>query len=240
MKAASRQQSESSVRTNISFFKNNLGSYADQMRNLDTYSSIRASTDEALRGIDRLLDVGNGGTFDYDAGLVREVVAVDLFLEDLSPAEFPPNVIARNGSALDIPEPDETFDGVVMSMLLHHLVGATVSECRSNVSRAIAEAFRVLKPGGRLVVVESCVPVWFYAFERLVFPVASRLIPLCVAHPATLQFPPSLVLDLIKSHASNVTWVPIPLGRWIIQYGFKYPAVLTPAAPFRFVATKSY
>jgi len=238
MKAPSQQQTESSVRKNISFFRDRRASYADQVRNLDTYVNIRASTNEALRGINRLLDIGNGGTFDYDASLVRELVAVDLFLEDLAQAEFPPNVIARNGSALDIPEADAAFDGVVMSMLIHHLVGTTVSKCRSNVSRAIAEAFRVLKPGGKLVVVESCVPGWFYGFENLVFPVASRLIPLCVPHPATLQFPPSFILGLIESHTSNVTLTPIPLGRWVIQYGFKYPSVLTPAAPFRFVAIK--
>lgn len=240
MKAASHQQSESSVRENISFFKDNLDMYADCVRNLDTYANIRGFTDEALRGIDRLLDVGNGGTFDYDSRLVREVVAVDLFLEDLVHGEFPPNVSVKNGSALDLPEADAAFDGVIMSMLIHHLIGTTVSECRANVSRAIAEAFRVLKPEGKLVIVESCVPAWFYTFEKLAFPVAARLIPLCIAHPATLQFPPSFLLKLLKDHTSDVVLTPIPVGRWVLQYGFKFPAALTPAAPFRFVATKRH
>jgi len=238
MNAASRKQSDTSVRKNISFFKDNLDAYSDHVRNLDTYRSIRAFTNEALRGINRLLDVGNGGTFDYDVGLVREVVAVDLFLEDLEQVEFPSNVCAKNGSALDLPEADAAFDGVIRSMLIHHLVGKTVSECRSNVSRAIAEAFRVLKPEGRLVIVESCVPAWFYAFEKLVFPLAAKLIPLCIAHPATLQFPPSVILELLKKHTSDVVLTPIPRGRWLLQYGFKFPAALTPAAPFRFVAKR--
>ena len=35
----------------------------------------------------------------------------------------------------------------------------------TNIRRAIAEAARVLEPGGRLVVAESCVPRWFYAIR---------------------------------------------------------------------------
>ena len=39
----------------------------------------------------------------------------------------------------------------------------------ANVRRAIAEAERVLEPGGRLIVAESCVPAWFYPVERALF-----------------------------------------------------------------------
>jgi SAM-dependent methyltransferase len=233
------RQSDSSLTTNASFFKDHLDTYSTHVRMLDTYQNIRQFTDEALLGIGRLLDIGNGGTFDYDVSLVRELVAVDLFLEDVPLTAFPPGVLPKNGSALDLPEPNASFDGVIMSMLIHHLVGNSVVDSIANMSRAISEAFRVLKPGGRLVIVESCVPPWFYSFEKVVFPVAAKLIGLCLEHPATLQFPATLILETLKKHTASVEMTSIPKGRWVIQYGFKFPAALTPVLPYRFVAHKA-
>src|SRR5271170_7183457 len=117
------KQSDRSVAKNTSFFRDQLDSYKSKVNTLDTYRNIRAAINAELSGIRRLLDVGNGGTFDYDVSLVRELDAVDLFLEDLPPGSFPPNVTPRNGSALHLPFTDAAFDGVIMVMLIHNLTG---------------------------------------------------------------------------------------------------------------------
>src|SRR5207249_5165417 len=103
---------------------------------------------------------------------------------------------------------------------------------------AVREACRVLQPGGRLIIVESCVPPWFYAVERAVFPVAAPLINKVSAHPATLQYPAADLASVIEQCAGRVEIVRIPKGRWILQFGYKFPSVLTPATPYRFVARR--
>jgi SAM-dependent methyltransferase len=232
------KQTDASIEKNVSFFRDNLQDYSASIEVLDTYRNIRAFANEALSGVGRLLDVGNGGTFDYDVRLVRELVAVDLFLEDLASTSFPKNVRVKNGCALDLPEPDESFDAVIFSMLMHHLVGKTVDESVANITRAIAEAFRVLKPGGRLIIIESCVPEWFYAFERVVFPLAAKVIGVLSQHPLTLQYPPATITGMLRRHADRTECIAIPAGRWILQFGRKYPSALTPARPYRLLAHK--
>jgi SAM-dependent methyltransferase len=233
------KQSENSIDRNTSFFREQLDSYKSQVNALDTYRNIRAAIDAELTDVDRVLDVGNGGTFDYDVSPLRELVAVDLFLEELPPGSFPANVTPKNGSALDLPFPNASFDGVIMAMLLHHLIGNSVSECWENVGRAVAEAFRVLQPGGKLIIVESCVPAWFFGVEKFVFPLAAKLIGRLGSHPATLQFPAAMIADLLGKHAAGIEVMRIPKGRWVLQYGVKYPSALTPVVPYRFVTHKA-
>jgi SAM-dependent methyltransferase len=234
------RQTASSVDKNTSFFRDNVASYSSNVNTLDSYSSIRGSVNQAVQGTSRLLDIGNGGVFDYDTNLVGRIVALDLFLEDL-PTTYvpPPNVTLKTGSALDIPEASEYFDGVLMVMLIHHLVGGSVRESVANVSRAISEAYRVLSPGGRLIIVESCIPRWFYAFECAVFPIAVPIIEATLPHPATLQYPPSVLAGIIKNVTGReVSTTAIPVGRWLLQFGYKFPTALTPARPYRFLITK--
>lgn len=232
------KQSEHGRAKNTSFFRDRLQDYRGSVSTLDSYRNIRNAIDAELKGMGRLLDVGNGGTFDYDITLVRELVAVDLFLEDLPAGTLPPGVQVKNGSALELPFPNETFDGVLMVMLIHHLIGHSVAETQLNAERAIAEGFRVLAPGGKLVIVESCVPAWFYRFERMVFTPATKLIGMLLAHPATFQFTPATIAGFIEGCGTNAKPMPIPLGRWVLQYGFRYPSAFTPIAPYLFAAHK--
>jgi SAM-dependent methyltransferase len=233
------KQSDRSVAENTSFFRDQLDNYKSKVNTLDTYRNIRAAINAELNGIHHLLDVGNGGTFDYDVSLVHELAAVDLFLEDLPPGSFPPNAAPKNGSALHLPFAEASFDGVIMAMLIHHLTGHSPSESWENTKRAVGEAFRVLKPGGKLIIMESCVPAWFYSFEKLVFPLAVKIIGRLTSHPATLQFPAKMIEELLGQHSNKVEVFQVPSGRWVLQYGIQYPSALTPVAAYRFVALKT-
>jgi 2-polyprenyl-6-hydroxyphenyl methylase/3-demethylubiquinone-9 3-methyltransferase len=98
----------------------------------------------------KFLDVGCGG------GIATEQLArfgFDMTGIDISPAsleagrqhanaENVKNVRYVEGSAYDIPFPDATFDGVIVSDVLEHI---------HDIPTALSEMARVLKPGGVLV-----------------------------------------------------------------------------------------
>lgn len=82
---------------------------------------------------------------------------------------------------------DASFDHVVFSLVLHHIAGASARSARSNVRRSLAEARRVLKPGGRVWVSELCPPEPVYLAELAAAPLtraALRLadVPFVVMH----------------------------------------------------------
>jgi SAM-dependent methyltransferase len=232
-------QDTTSAEQNAEFFARD--KHGRDVASLDTYRLIREAVTREVAGTGRLLDVGNGGVFDYDTTQVEEIVAVDLFLDQLPASHFPPNVVARKGDALALDEPDDSYETVLEALLYHHLVGSRPGDSIVNVRRAIAEAVRVLRPGGRLVVAESCVPRWFYGVERALFrPLASvAKTRLLGGHPVVLQLPFPLLQELIAERLEIERAYRVPAGRWTTQFGVRWPIALTPARAVVVVARKT-
>jgi SAM-dependent methyltransferase len=214
--------------------------WSQQVAEIDSYSLVSDVVDAELAGTRRLLDVGNGGVCGYTTESIESIVAVDLFLERVSIDRFPENVEPREGDALALDEPDDSYDTVLHSFLYHHLVGTTASALIENTDRAIAEAERVLKPGGKLIVTEGCVPRWFYAFERAAFPALLQIskTPLLGGHPATILFPFEDVVSLVGRRLNVERAEELPAGRWTTMFGRRWPHALAPFRQFLIVATK--
>jgi SAM-dependent methyltransferase len=231
-------QDANSAEQNAEFFVRD--KHARDVAELDTYRNIRDAVTRELAGTEQLLDVGNGGVFDYDTDQVGEIVAVDLFLDQLPASHFPPNVTPRRGDALDLDEADGSYDVVLEALLYHHLVGRRPADSIANIRRAVAEAERVLRPGGRLVVAESCVPRWFYGFERVMFRplVLLARTPLLGGHPAVLQLPFPLLRQLIAERLEIERAYLVPMGKWVTQFGRRWPTALTPIRAVIVVARK--
>ena len=233
-------QTEVSLKKNAQFFLEDYASYKANVNKIDTYKNVSLALNGELEGLERILDIGNGGVFDYDTDLVAEIIGLDLFLDALpKDTVLPDNVRMTQGSALDIPFKDNNFDAVLMVMLIHHLVGDTVNACEENVQKSFNEAFQAIKPGGKIVIMDSCVPQWFYLFECLVFRVASWIISKIMKHPPVLQYADGHIRSMLHiAGFDRVEVKRIPKGRYILQFGIKFPAMLTPTQPTLFVGYK--
>jgi SAM-dependent methyltransferase len=114
-------------------------------------------TAAAPRGDERVLDVGSGAghTALAFAPHVREVVGLDLtqaMLDEaaaLAARRGIANLRFERGDAMALPYPDADFDLVTCRVCAHHF---------ERPGRALREAARVLRPGGRLVLVDSVAP----------------------------------------------------------------------------------
>lgn len=232
------RQATDSVAQNRNFFSRD--TYGRHAEKLDSHRNIREALTGELKGSRRLLDVGNGGVFEYDPAVADQIVAVDLFLDEQAEAGFPANVTARRGDALDLNEEAGSFDVVVEGFLYHHLTGRRPADSVENTRRAIAEATRMLEPGGRLVIAESCMPRALYPLERALFRPLRRLAstPLTGGHPATLQLPIGVLVELVSDHLMVERCARIPLGRWVTQFGRRWPSALTPVRAYLIVARK--
>ena len=118
--------------------------------------------------------------------------------------------------------------------------GGEPTDSIENIRAAIAEAARVLRPGGRLVVAESCVPAGSMASSGAMFRPLTVLArtPLLGGHPAVLQLPFDLLKKLIGESLEIERAYPIPMGRWLTQFGRRWPTALTPARAVMVVARK--
>lgn len=105
----------------------------------------------------RVLDLGCGGghaSFAV-APVVEKVIAYDIAAEMLDVVASAArergldNLAVRQGSADRLEFPDASFDLVCTRFSVHHW---------RNLPQALAEVFRVLKPGGRFIVIDTAAP----------------------------------------------------------------------------------
>ena len=82
---------------------------------------------------------------------------------------LPKNIKLEIGSALDLPDNLKNFDAVISVMLIHHLIGKDVVSNLKNLDKCISESKKALSENGKLIIVESCVPKWFYFIEKILF-----------------------------------------------------------------------
>ena len=89
-------------------------------------------------------------------------------LRDKLAAEVPARMLLMDSAALDLPE--ARYDRAVLFFLLHEQPEAWRR-------RTLAEALRVVRPGGRIVIVDYAKPRWWHPLRYLLRPALARLEP---------------------------------------------------------------
>ena len=140
----------------------------------------RAATTRAVapKKGERILDLG-AGTASSSASLARS--GADVVAADFSPGMLAegkrrhghlPNLGFVEADAMNLPFDDDTFDAVTMSYSLRNV---------QDPKKAIAELFRVTKPGGRVVINEFSTPPvpllrgFYKVYNAQVLPRVARL-----------------------------------------------------------------
>ena len=62
---------------NIEFFSSNQ-KYQNNVATIDTYKILYSEITNFIKSSNKLLDIGHGGTFDYDTSKVKEITGLDL------------------------------------------------------------------------------------------------------------------------------------------------------------------
>ena len=106
-----------------------------------------------LEGNDSLLDLG-AGTGDLAREALKQnpasrVLAADFTLEMMRAGKKHGHLDWSTADALNLPFPDQKFDAIVSGFLMRNV---------TDLSRALAEQYRTLKPGGRIVILDTTKP----------------------------------------------------------------------------------
>lgn len=172
------------------------------------------------------------GTLDLAVTLTRQpgfsgqVVGADFVLPMLALGRGKSaGVRPVNADALDLPFPDESFDGATVGFGVRNL---------ADLDSGLVEAARVLRPGGRLVILEFSTPVhqpfrglYFFYFRRLL-PFIGRLVSrhgdaYTYLPESVLAFPePEALAGRMRSHGfRDVTFDRLLGGICAIHVGTK-------------------
>ena len=202
----------------------------------ELYRNCAKVLNDELSG--RVLDVGSGGIFNYDVAKTTRMVAVDHAVQAINLSKLPPRVNLVQGDGTRLPFADGSFDCIVMQFLIHHLALRDHRLTVSNVNQCLQEGTRVIRAGGKILIVESCVPDYLEKVERVLYPVTRQVLEL-VGQPMVFQFSVKTFSQLLAAqNVEGLQITPIPIGKQISQFGMKVPGCLSPCRIRLFMARK--
>lgn len=148
----------------------------------------------------RLLDAGGGtGRVAQSLkGYVSKVVVADLSIGMLSEAKAKDGLSLICSFSESLPIPDETFERIIMIDALHHVLDQ---------QETAAELYRVLKPGGRIVIEEPDIG----KFMVKLIAIAEKIL-LMRSH---FLSPPKIV-ELFRPFKTNTQIVREEFSAWVI------------------------
>lgn len=194
------------------FFDANASAYYETNAGMATVNELTARYIED--GVSRrVLSVGGlWPQYSLEAASKLDLVVADVSEEMLSPLRKAGlSTVVADARALSFP--DESFDHVVLPLVLHHITEQSWRAARREVDKVLGEVGRVLKPGGQVWISEFSVRRPVYWAEAVAAPLTKLVlglmdIPLVVMH--TADFYRSVLLQ--KDFTDLSSYFPDPPG----------------------------
>jgi SAM-dependent methyltransferase len=140
---------------------------------LDVHQRIKRVIEPRLAGI--VVDVGSGGDTRHRSPAITALISVDNVLEFLQHAKDPAALNAA-GDVRALPFKKESVDRIVIQFVVHHLTDEGLAGTLRNVKAAISESARILKPGGRIFIVDSMTWRPLDMLQRAVYPMSRAIL----------------------------------------------------------------
>ncbi len=216
------------------YFDAHADSYADRIMAIQRtfYENSARLLNARLPENGTVLDMGNGGVINYDHRRLKRLDCADIVVSPSARARYAdaPNIRFMKADVLDLGEiHDESYDAVILQAIIHHLAAPTYPKTLDRVRAALGECTRVLKPGGRLLVVESTVKPWFQGVERALFPAMELFFRLC-RFGCVYQFSPASLRALLAGLGGltleDAEMIDVGPSIWLM--GRSVPTRLTP------------
>lgn len=185
----------------------------------------------ALTNSKKVLDIGNGGIINYNFKNMEQLDCADLVISSKAVKKYEKykQIKFFQADVLNLENiEDSTYDTVIISAVLHHLAGDNHKKTEENVEKALLNCMRVLKYGGKLLIVESTVVYWFEWIERILYPFMQTFFSMCKFGAVYQYSEQSLLRKIDKLGLKILISSKINIGKTIWIMKKKIPTVITP------------
>ena len=215
------------------FFDNYIDDYAREIMAIQPmfYKNAAIFLNKALTGSNTVLDVGNGGILNYNWQSIARLDCADLSVSQSAIQRYEKfsNISLFQSDILGLNNiEDNTYDAVIVQAVLHHLAGETINKTNKNVITALESCMRVLKPDGKLLIVESTVLPFFEQMERICYPLMQLFFKIC-NFGAVFQYSTPSLIKLIQYLDYNIVYsraIALDKYTWIMKK--KIPTIILP------------
>ncbi len=206
--------------------------FFDRQQLDNQYESLKAMTQELDVEAARLLNAGVrgdalsvGGIWDFfEWGEQLASLAVMDLSSEMLKEYCPERATGVVGDFYEYEFPAESFDTVIFPLMLHHTPQGNWRSSEARVEEAVDRAKRLLRPGGRLFILEYCPQKAWYPVQRLLLPV-TRWFLTTFKQPMVVMYSRTFYEQVLRERFGSCTTTPVdPEG---FDYWKWYPVFMS-------------